>query len=126
MHLYYYYNQCSSIIAAFPLSTAAPTDSSIAYKVLKHNLTKISNSGADVFKLADSLYSCDAIPEVFYKDLIDMSSGQPASRRLQLLMSDVISAVKINYGSIFDRLLLSFKECGQSALADDLYQQYSK
>ena len=79
-----------------------------------------------MFKLADSLYNCDAIPEAFYKELIDMSSGQPASRRLQLLMSDVISAMKINHGSVFDRLLLSFKECGQRSLADDLYQQYSK
>ena len=108
------------------LSTAAPTDPSIAYKVLKHNLTKISSSGVDVFKLADSLYSSDAIPEPFYKELIDTSTGLSGPRRLQLLMSDVITAVKINYGSVFDRLLLSFKECGQGALADDLYQQYSK
>ena len=80
----------------------------------------------DVFKLADCLFSRDAITKPIYKDVIDEHTGLSCARRFQKLMSHICDAVQIN-GTVFNKLLLSLEECeAEQALLDQLRQCYSK
>ena len=82
------------------------------------------NSDINVFTLAASLSSKDAISDALYKRTIDSLTGISTTERLVQLISSVLNAVKISGGEYFDKLLQSLRECGQERLTDELYDQY--
>ena len=113
----------SILLHCYIISLSGPIDRSIAHEVIKTNTMKIVMSGVDVFLLATSLNSRNAIAGSLYREIIDSLTGLSTDKRLTKLLSDVNSVVQANDGA-FKKVLLSLAECGQQQLSTELYQQY--
>ena len=113
----------STLLHCYIISSSGPIDHSIAHEVIKTNAMKIVMSGVDVFLLATSLNSHNAIAGPLYREIVDSLTGLSTDKRLTKLLSDVTSAVRVSDGA-FKKVLLSLAECGQQQLSTELYQQY--
>ena len=105
------------------VSLSGPIDRPIAHEVIKTSSMKIVKSSVDVFLLATSLNSRNAIAGPLYREIIDTHTGLSADKRLIKLLSEVTDAVQVSDGA-FKKILLSLAECGQQQLSTELYQQY--